>query len=226
MSDHVFKRDADGRLQFIGDFDGLYRDNPDPWDQGAETGEKADYYRRSRSRLAFLHSFAQPHGGEFLDVGCGHGHSTMALNMVGAGRWSGCDISGEAVRRAKLNYPLLNFWQSDIRSGGVLGGLGDCFDGVVLSELFWYVLPDLELVLTRAQQLTVPGGMVWLTQGCLWEERQEFAREEALGVTGVMQRFCQAANEVGGFSFVVGAVDHLAPRLELDHIVIGLQVQK
>ena len=52
-NEYIFREDRDGKLQFVGDFDGLYASDIDPWAQSAN-GELnyKKYYDFSRARLA------------------------------------------------------------------------------------------------------------------------------------------------------------------------------
>ena len=49
----IFQEDRDGKLQFVGDFDGFYASDIDPWAQSAN-GDLSykKYYDFSRGRLA------------------------------------------------------------------------------------------------------------------------------------------------------------------------------
>ena len=49
----IFQEDRDGKLQFVGDFDGLYASDIDPWEQSANGDlNYKKYYDFSRARLA------------------------------------------------------------------------------------------------------------------------------------------------------------------------------
>lgn len=222
MTDHVFRRDENGVLQFVGDFEAVYRDNPDPWDQGAETGELASYYQRSRARLAFLLSFLHPHEGEFLEVGCGHGHATRYLATQLPGKWSGMDTSREALKGARLRYgPEVKFWRGNILAHQMF--MSSKYDAVILGEMFFHILHEIDAAVQHARDLVRPGGLLLLSHGCPWPELQPYGREEALGVDGVMKAWLDAVTRVGGLSLVLVSVDHLLPRFHHDHLVIALQ---
>ena len=46
-SEFIFRKDQNGKLHFVGDFDGLYRNNIDPWEQSVKTdGNYKRYYKR------------------------------------------------------------------------------------------------------------------------------------------------------------------------------------
>ena len=41
--DFVFRKGADGNLEFVGDFETLYQTEEDPWDQSAGDSDMAAY---------------------------------------------------------------------------------------------------------------------------------------------------------------------------------------
>ena len=48
----VFRKNQNGKLCFVGDFDGLYDSNIDPWGQSANTDiDYKKYYNFSRTRI-------------------------------------------------------------------------------------------------------------------------------------------------------------------------------
>jgi SAM-dependent methyltransferase len=189
VSDYVFRPLADGGLDFIGDFDGLYVNTPDPWQQSGADGPRASYYEFSRNRLALALAEHLPGQGFRLEVGCGHGHSMRALEELAGGCWHGLDISRAAISQAKALYPQFGFYAGDIASR-------DCFtphyvgkyDAVVLSQLLWYVLKDLDAVICNALRFVRPGGLLVVSQAFL-REPQLYGGETVNGFKGALLAF-------------------------------------
>jgi SAM-dependent methyltransferase len=130
--DYVIK---DGRL--VSDFDGLYRDHPDPWNQSHE-----DHVYETRRvvaiswcrRLRMLHS---PDVDRVLEVGCGFGHMTAQLARDGFSA-VGVDVSREAVKGAREKNPSCVFLPLGLEDPNLLERLDP--DIVVMAEVTWYVL--------------------------------------------------------------------------------------
>lgn len=47
-NEFVFKRNKKGKLCFVGDFEGFYKNDPDPWGQKGSEKRLSDYYAYSR----------------------------------------------------------------------------------------------------------------------------------------------------------------------------------
>jgi SAM-dependent methyltransferase len=93
------------------------------WDRRASLG--ATYHRR----LERVYRFLVPPGKRVLEIGCGTGDLLAALApSVGIG----VDFSGEMLGRARQRHPALRFVEADAHE---VGGLGETFDFVILSDL-------------------------------------------------------------------------------------------
>jgi 2-polyprenyl-3-methyl-5-hydroxy-6-metoxy-1,4-benzoquinol methylase len=152
-SDFVFK-EVSGNLVYVGDFEGLYQSEADPWGQSATAGVPMDlFYRHSRERLASIIELVAPTQKlEILEVGCGHGHSTQDLaDRLSMANVIGMDVSHTAITEAKRRYPNLDFMHGDIREQSSTNSTK--YDVVVLHQMLWYVLNDLPLVLQEARSL-------------------------------------------------------------------------
>ncbi|MDP2324554.1 MAG: class I SAM-dependent methyltransferase, partial [Gammaproteobacteria bacterium] len=114
----IFARRPDGGLEFRGDFEGLYKADPDPWGQSGEHTRMKEYYEFSRGNLiCALEDFDEPqdyHGpqwGSLLEVGCGLGHVTNFLTGLFPGALvEGMDISATAIERAGKLFPSIQFY--------------------------------------------------------------------------------------------------------------------
>lgn len=133
--------------KFIGDFEGLYRDFKDPWGQ-TEVFDSHD----TRRFLALNHckrirsEFEDRSQPRVLEIGCGFGHLTEALRLDGFNS-VGVDVAAEAIKQARLRHPDSVFFQRSISEANLLDQLNP--DIVIMSELTWYILDELNGFLDR-----------------------------------------------------------------------------
>lgn len=160
MTDRVFADNGAGGLKFVGDFDGLYSDEEDPWEQSG-SGDSAEYYRESRARLINALRHVRGRG---LEVGCGHGHvlAEMRACLLGVD-WSGLDVSGVAVMQARRLYPGLAFYQGSIESWRA----PEQFDVVILNQCLWYILESFDQAITNCLDSLTDRGLLVLSQAFL-----------------------------------------------------------
>jgi len=142
QNDYIF----DGG-KFIGDFEGIYRDFKDPWDQ-------TEVFNSRDSRRVLTLNYCQRLRSEFkdrdqvrvLEIGCGFGYMTEALRLDGFSS-VGVDISSEAVKQARSRHPESVFFQRSISEFPLLDELSP--DIIIMSEVTWYVLVELKAFLER-----------------------------------------------------------------------------
>lgn len=148
-----------------GDFEGMYRDIEDPWGCSQEAG--------ALSKRLFLEIlFEKGTFRRILDIGCGKGDFTNALCLRnGGGLVVGWDVAASAVEQAKTRFSHLVFETRNIL--GPLAAGSPVFDLVVLSEVLWYILDDLDGVFGRIDAL--------LSQGGVFGVHQYFPREQGFG---------------------------------------------
>jgi SAM-dependent methyltransferase len=144
--------------QFRGDFEGMYRDFDDPW----ECQKNVSELRRDMSLMVL---FRNRTFGRILDVGCGLGAFTERLRATngGAGEVLGLDISSTAVEKARSQFPQCRFEALDVTRESLPSGTGP-WDLVIVSELIWYVLPQLGDVLGKIRAALAPGGVLFVQQ--------------------------------------------------------------
>jgi SAM-dependent methyltransferase len=193
MNDFVFKRNSLGELTFVGDFDALYSAVEDPWGQSNSDPNSpiGKYYELSRNHLvSLLERYIEPEGeGVLYEFGCGTGFVAREISKKFT-RFSifGFDISESAVSKANQLHrgDGLEFCVSNILK------LEECrrhaADVVVVSNLLWYVLPDLETLFRTAVQYLRPGGVL-IVQNAFFKDRQEFGRDIVDGFTGFFNVF-------------------------------------
>lgn len=172
MSGEIFRESGSG-LAFVGDFEGLYKESPDPWGQSGTRADNAAYYRFSRQRLAaMLQSHVGSHPGWRLEIGCGHGYAMHEFAKAIGGGWTGIDISPSAIETAKALFPgSAGFLVGDICGALPLppSSLGR-YDVTILSQMLWYILEKLDAAIINAMRLTSVGGMVIIQQAFLREQ--------------------------------------------------------
>ena len=119
----IFQEGRDGKLQFVGDFDGLYASDIDPWGQSAKGDlNYKKYYEFSRARLArAIKSIENKKA--VLEIGCGMGFGLNFLaDTLSGSSLSGVDISARAIEQArkKISQAQLygrRHWKFEIRAG-------------------------------------------------------------------------------------------------------------
>ena len=166
----IFQEDRDGRLQFVGDFDGLYASDIDPWGQSANGDlNYKKYYDFSRARLARLIKSIE-NKKTVLEIGCGAGFALnfLADNLPGLSL-SGVDISNIAIEQARRNFPKYNFMVGDIGSPKFV--VEQKYDLVIFNQILWYILENLETAVFNAHKLLQSDGHFIISNGYLKEQR-------------------------------------------------------
>ena len=167
--DYVIK---DG--QFIGEFDQMYRNVRDPWHCVAEAN--------SFKNNLLLGAVAHLRDGvrTALDVGCGLGALTARLRDTASGaQWHACDVSPAAIEKAAADVPGVRFFVQDLSRIAEVDLPFDngSLDLVVMSEVMWYILPQLGDVLAKLHAVLRPGGHLVILQYFLRPEEQRYGRE-------------------------------------------------
>ena len=179
--EYIFKTKGSG-LEFVGDFDGLYSHDDNPWDQSGDIGEMGNYYHHNRNRLITQLKKLNPQ--YLLEVGCGLGYSTKILQKAfPSTAITGMDVSHIAIRKAPILFPDLNFIQGDICSSQTLPLIK--YDIIILSQLLWYVLENLDLVFENCHSLLQPEGVLIISQSFM-KTPQKYGAHICNGFAGLM----------------------------------------
>jgi SAM-dependent methyltransferase len=194
-NDFVFRQHG-GRLEFRGDFEGLYRAEDDPWGQSGAGGPMASYYEASRQTLCGVlgwrladSGIARPRG---LEVGCGNGWVLSWLQREVGGHWDGMDISAAACANARERNP-----GCPIHLGDIAGDMPfppnalARYDVVILSQVLWYILHRIDHAVDNAARLTRRGGFLVVSQAYLRGE-QRYGARIADGWRGALALFLRA----------------------------------
>jgi len=125
--------------RFIGKFQELYENFPDPWDQSSSS-QVLD----SRRQIAILacQKFRSSHGAtNVVELGCGFGHLTGQL-IEHDFEALGIDLSQEAIRKASELYPRGQFKQTYFDDWELFKK--EDIDIFIMAEITWYVLDQLD----------------------------------------------------------------------------------
>lgn len=144
--------------EFRGDFEGMYRRFDDPW----ECRKNVSELRRDVASLLLLR------GRRFdriLDIGCGLGAFTDRLRSANdeAQLVLGVDVSVTAIAKARVLYPQCRFEVLDVGRDPLPGGERS-WDLVLLSEVIWYVLPQLGMLLDGIHAALAARGILFIQQ--------------------------------------------------------------
>ena len=194
----------DGSL--VGEFEEMYRDFDDPWEQTAH--ESAALDKSIGVALLKKHGHRRP-----LEYGCGLGQYTNRLYCeLGAG--AGLDISKTAIAKARQLYPEPTFFAGDILLLEPLAEFKP--DVLIFSQITWYVLDKLS---DFKALLTTYGGASFLHLLEIYPEgRQSYGREYFVDLEGILNYWsdvidiqdwgevCRKEDEGGGRTFLYGQI--------------------
>lgn len=139
--------------EFVGAFEEMYRNCPDPWHQDSEE------FLKQNIALTTLAHYRERYA-TALDVGCGKGRFSNRLQSM-TDSVVGMDISPTALETARSRCPESEFVAADAPP---LPFRSDMFELVVTSELLWYVLSDIEAVFSEIQRVLAVEGHYLLVQ--------------------------------------------------------------
>ncbi|MGU5646342.1 class I SAM-dependent methyltransferase [Aeromonas caviae] len=169
---HIFK-EVDNKLIFIGDFDGFYQEDNDPWGQSASS-DMSRYYQLSRQRLIHIISTIKEKS-MIVEIGCGLGYVTKQISdEFPQSKVAGIDISETAINKATQLFPCLRFIEADITDPQLTSRVeSGTWDVVILNQLLWYILESLPTVMTNIYSLLKSDGHLVISNA--------FAREQRYG---------------------------------------------
>ena len=178
---YVFKPSGD-KLEFVGDFESLYKNEDDPWSQSGKDGEISYYYTHSRRRL--VNQLKEINPDSLLETGCGLGYTTKIIqeslpecNVVGM------DISKTAIIKAVKLFPSLNFMSGDISGTNFYSGIK--YDVVILNQLLWYILESLSETFENCFSILKPNGRIIISQAFL-QTPQKYGKDICDGFDGLV----------------------------------------
>jgi SAM-dependent methyltransferase len=139
-----------GAEGFVADFDSLYRDIEDPWEQTSvfDSSDSRRLLSINYCERLFLEG-EHRRSAKVLEIGCGFGHLTEYLRVAGFNS-TGVDISSVAIEKAIEKHPEASFFVRNISEVRLLEEIDP--DVIILSEVTWYVLDSLDGFLSRLTQ--------------------------------------------------------------------------
>lgn len=192
--DFVFHKTEDGKLEFVGDFEGFYKNDDDPWGQSGGDVKWSALYSDARRRLGKTISklcIGKLIPSSVLEIGCGLGHSLKNIKKESYGffQWYGADISQTAVDKAKVFYPDLNFFQYDVTD---IPKTEDKYDIVIFNQMLWYVLHKIDDAYTNGYSLLKKNG--YLITDMAFLSDQKYGKDIVNGFDGLLKYFCNEQN--------------------------------
>ncbi len=144
----------DGRL--IGQFEEMYRDHEDPWDQSVRGRFASD---KAVGVNLLRHARHLWGGRRVLEIGCGFGEYT---EQIAAADFEaiGIDISETAVLKAGKLRPHIQFEAGGLDAREMIAGMKP--DAIIMADVTWYVLEQLKdfLNFLRAE---IPDALIFHT---------------------------------------------------------------
>jgi SAM-dependent methyltransferase len=205
--DFVFRTEKNGSLSFVGDFEGYYKSNGDPWGQKGDDDRLREYYAFSRHNIlksieSVIDSKAEDV--DILEVGCGFGYVSSKLHkeLSGNVNITGMDISPTAISKAKALFPSLEFIVGDIRSEYL--NVGKKYDIVLMVEILWYILERLPQVFANIDVLLKDKGFLIFSNG--FPREQKYGKEIIDGFDGLVRYVC--TKHFGKYRIVKANLDY------------------
>jgi SAM-dependent methyltransferase len=181
-------------MQFKGDFDGYYQSDNDPWEQSGD-GDMKDYYHSSRTRVCqLLPQKAQ----SLLEIGCGLGFALSHFHEQTNIPCFGMDISTTAVNKARRLFPEFSFDVNDICQLKK-NDSSNKHDVIILNQLLWYILDDLDNVFTNIYKLLEENGTLIVCNA--------FARDQKYGLN-IIDGFDGALKKFRDYEHLFNFVHH------------------
>ncbi len=163
---------------FRGEFEQMYRDLDDPW--GCFAHRDSLHNRLFCDLLFHERQFRRT-----LDLGCGLGGMTELMHRQNPTEIVGCDIAPKAVEQARARYPHIEFVCGNILTDD-LGFLGK-FDLIVMAEILWYLLEDLDGAFNKIERGLQDNGVLGIHQ--YFPHEQRYGSERIDGLKGFDEFF-------------------------------------
>jgi SAM-dependent methyltransferase len=183
--DYIFETQGN-KIQLVGNFEEFYKNVDDPWDQTSKESEIASYYKFSRKRLIDCILLLNCHN-SIIEIGCGLGNVTNIIKKNFEQSFvSGFDISKTAIQKSRKEYSNISFYVEDIASNNF--EYDQPADVVILSQMLWYVLEDLDVVIKNINSILTENGHVIIQMAFL--NNQNYGKDIIDGFSGLV-RYCE-----------------------------------
>ena len=130
-NDYIFDGD-----KFLGDFELMYSNHPDPWEQSKKTYNTT--YYNNVSNIVSIYKCQK-----VLEIGTGFGNLAHKLKLENPDiEILGIDISETAIKKAKLNSKICSFKVGNIKDFNIIKEFQP--DIIILPWIQWYILNELD----------------------------------------------------------------------------------
>ena len=119
--------------KFIGEFEKMYQQFEDPWNQTREGFVENSIIRQTVCK--YINQFQIQ---SIVEFGCGLGKTTNFIYENTGINILGVDISETSIKKSKITYPKLKFQVNDIDN---IYKYKD-YESYFFSEITWYILED------------------------------------------------------------------------------------
>ena len=182
----IFKKLANGKLEFVGDFDAASENIDDPWGQSGLEPRMREYYKISRARTCSLLASTSPPS--VLVVGCGTGHTMGGIQKKMSCELVGIDVSENALEKAQQFFPEFEYHVANITNKKTLAIIKNRqFDVVIFEQILWYILEQLDEALINVTLLLKPKGELIISNA--FARDQKYGTEYINGYPGAATRF-------------------------------------
>ena len=138
-----------------------------------------------------------------VEIGCGLGVVTNILNEgISNSIVSGVDISKTAVDKASLRYQNIDFHVGDIASKSFR--FHQRVDVVILNQMLWYVLEDLNVAIDNVYNALNRGGYLVISMAFLKD--QKYGNNIIYGFDGLID-FCDDLCRNNKFTLIFSDLD-------------------
>lgn len=178
---YVFSKKGN-QLEFIGDFDGLYENDDNPWGQNGEDKRLGEYYNYSRKNIVNILNQYPSFGTELLEIGCGLGYVVEYFNQNTKYNCIGADISNIAIKKARQNFKSYDFHCFDITQHDL--EINQQYNVVILNQLLWYLLENLDNVFENISKILSPDGYLIVVNA--FTDEQNYGKDIIDGFGGLI----------------------------------------
>ncbi len=179
MTEYIFRK-SDKEIKFIGNFEGLYQNEDDPWGQSGKLVSEQDkkmmkFYSVSREILLNQLSKIINENSAIVECGCGTGYVVdLMRKKFPKIDISGFDIAPSAIEKAKANFKNETFFVHNI----LQSALPQKVNILILSNVLWYVVHDISnLVKHCLESLEDSKQSYLIIQNALFKTDQSYANE-------------------------------------------------
>ena len=183
-NNHIFSKNDNGELKFIGDFEAIYAEDNDPWGQSNCTDiHYKKYYDYSRNKINKVIRSVNKKNISILEVGCGLGY---VVDLIARNNHSvevnGSDISKKAIEIAKRKFPQYTFFVNDITSDE--NAINRKFDIVIFNQILWYILEKLDRSFLNSHRILENNGYLIISQA-FFKSEQNYGKDIVDGFFGL-----------------------------------------